>query len=112
MNSEHVRQLIEAARSGHYRQAFGTLHDPCSSGYCILGLACEVFRQATGIGYWSGESFCIDDEEFWFMAPVQVTDWYGFDAALLDDLYDLNDDGQKPLGELAGILEKRLSKEA
>lgn len=53
---EHRAALVAALRSGEYKQErFGlrTTND----NFCCLGVACDVYRKATGDGEWTVNSF-------------------------------------------------------
>lgn len=108
MNSANVRLLIEAARSGKYRQTYGQLADG-EGGYCFLGLACEVYRQHEGLGEWVGKFFLLNGDEYIALLPGEVRAWFDFTHDQSDELMDLNDDLRMPLDEMSGKLEEWLS---
>ena len=49
---ERVRAWVDALRSGAYPQAMGALRR--GDAYCCLGVACDLYRRATGHGDWVG----------------------------------------------------------
>lgn len=55
--NENAKKLVEALRSGEYEQTGGRLRD--DSGYCCLGVACDLYTKETGEGEWVGNSFKI-----------------------------------------------------
>lgn len=66
MNPEIKTKWIEALRSGEFTQVHGNLRrliDPVAPfgqeewGFCCLGVLCELYRQETARGEFSGRSF-------------------------------------------------------
>lgn len=89
-NLENIRKWIDALRSGEYKQTVGALRD--SSGYCCLGVACDlavkagvpmrlgVLRDAITIG---GEKVVKTYDGNHKLPPLCVSDWLGFEDANL-----------------------------
>lgn len=110
MNTEAVKELIAACRSGEYKQGRGQLRDKHDC-YCIQGLMCEVYRQRTGKGVWEQRS-CGDYEfrlnadsmAFTGSAPFDVPYYFELSASVAGDLMYSNDKG-KSLEELATEIE-------
>lgn len=77
----------DALESGDYRQADGTLRSKAPHGghakYCCLGVACDLYRTATGKGDWIRYSdsdtfgFAVDGGEYDSFLPDEVVDWFG-----------------------------------
>lgn len=59
---ERRKALVSALRSGDYQQAQGFLHR-IDVGHCCLGVACDLYRQRTGIGRWVS-ALCGDNSIF------------------------------------------------
>lgn len=113
MNS-NVPKLIEALRSGKYKQTRRALHD--ENGYCCLGVACEVAiengvsikrlspSQNRRISYtYNGESAILPSivqEYFGFNDNNGGYEYDGSNVSLTDD----NDWG-KTFDEIADIIE-------
>jgi hypothetical protein len=118
MNPERKQLLVDALRSGKYEQTHGTLRDAEECSFCVLGVACELFRQEAGLGEWTSDgAFRIAKEEETDGLPGVVQDWFGFDGyggrvcedSLGDgiDLWELNDNG-KTFADLADLIEREL----
>jgi hypothetical protein len=90
---ENLRACTAAMRSGEFPQSTSRLrnnNDPqCDqpSGWCCLGVICEVFRRKTGRGTWvlSADSkfyfFELDGEEYQTHLPMPVWEWLGGSGA-------------------------------
>lgn len=92
-NEEHIQLLVDALRSGKYRQGRGTLanFDKRSRkvSYCCLGVACEVAR-ANGLNV-PREKFNEGPQHSYYYGdnarelpqisrlPNSVAEWYGLD---------------------------------
>jgi hypothetical protein len=83
---ERLNQLADALESGNFPQAKGALRT--EDGFCCLGVACELYRQATGMGQWAYPHYSVDmvprryifnlnGYEHANYLPPQVADWYG-----------------------------------
>ena len=82
---EEARALLVAAlRSGEYEQHTGQLRS--NSGYCCLGVGCDVFLKVEGIGRWREENgtgnwvFKIEKPGAYSTEslPAEVRGWLGF----------------------------------
>jgi hypothetical protein len=108
--------LVQRLRSGEYQQARNTLHD--DSGFCCLGVACDVFRIEAKEGSWKdhgdiGYRFTISGTSNYQDMPEPVRQWYGFTSAtgsyrthdlILKTLSNDNDFGQS-FAQIADIIE-------
>jgi hypothetical protein len=80
---ERLEKLAEALESGEFKQAQGALK--VEDTYCCLGVACELYHRATGLGQWtpgqttlgSRYSFELSEEREFSVLPPVVADWYG-----------------------------------
>lgn len=91
MNPERKQLWLDALRSGRYQQGRGLLKSTEFGGqdpsYCCLGVACEVYRQETGDGFW--QDYALEQPAFvppqgehwarWSSLPTPVAEWYGLD---------------------------------
>lgn len=79
LNKKRRRALwAKALESGKYTQATGMLRNDI--GYCCLGVACDVFRKATGRGKWVNKGFggfLLDGRLRDAVLPSTVADWFG-----------------------------------
>lgn len=111
--NERIKLLIEALRSKKYiqiRHKLGWVDGKC---FCALGLACEIYRQQTGLGSWSDDTFILSGKHS-HNCPVAVLRWFG-ERNFINLPYDLT--GAAPLSylndhyctfsQLADILEKQ-----
>ena len=83
LTPQQARELwVKALRSGQYQQTKDVLRD--DSGYCCLGVACDVYHKTTGKGEWKKNEW--DEHGFvvpdvWRMEETQlpecVCDWLG-----------------------------------
>lgn len=93
MHSPKLERLVEALRSGEFDQTKHQLRT--SEGFCCLGVACELYRRETGIGYWE-ESYTNKvpkpitvykyvypdyDNKGINLLPKPIADWYDITAA-------------------------------
>lgn len=113
MNEERKRLLIEALRSGEFKQTRGVLKD--SEGHCCLGVACEVYLRNVGVGKWNEDySFSCRKKCFSFVSaeyaaetgvlPYQVREWFGFTESNPRYGVDrVNDDGDVIRPTLASL---------
>jgi hypothetical protein len=76
-----IGSWVTALRSGRYSQAIGKLKD--HSGYCCLGVACDVFRKAKKRqGEAHGWDYGKGDDSYSFLGelgemPTDVAEWFG-----------------------------------
>ncbi len=101
---EDVKNWTTALRSGNYKQTEGMLNN--GSGYCCLGVACDLFIPHTRIkrntrGYIVGASpDCQPNSPEWLkLVDKHILDTYG------TRITDLNDSGLS-FGEIADIIEQ------
>lgn len=127
VNKERVQLLVDALRSGEFKQGYGSLReiDGADDRYCCLGVACLV-AQRNGLdveerhkgndGYYFGTAYEFDnggDEDL--TLPCSVRKWYGFgisNPALLtsSDEFEsatmVNDDLQFDFNQIADAFER------
>jgi hypothetical protein len=112
----HQRALIDALRSGTYKQGRGQLHHK-DQGYCCLGVAC-VLAGAKMAGEMdnSGDTiFAIGEESETIYAPYAVQQYFGFnnregmpnDFDKVRCLANLNDYGKHDFNMIADLLESK-----
>ena len=98
---------LNALSSGKYKQTSEVLQD--SSGFCCLGVACDVYMKETGKGEW-----IVEDSRKVFLdsitrLPDEVKNWFGFSTKYgdYDDgmLTKLNDDERLSFSEIADIID-------
>ena len=76
---EHRAKWVEALRSGKYEQTDGVLRDKEATGYCCLGVACEISE----VGEWGIElNTTSDHDEAHYdgkfrLLPLSVAEWLG-----------------------------------
>ena len=100
----HLQLLIDALRSGAYDQKFYAMRR--DGGFCILGVACEVYRKHTGKGSWIGEDFYsegLDRPDISYPPPV-VQEWCAFLLPTAKLAY-LNDDRKHDFNQIADMIE-------
>lgn len=88
-NKQAIRQLVDALRSGRYKQGKDALR--IDDSYCCLGVACDI----SGLGEWKGTNIYDDDGRFvetqWCyelpsgasssdVLPQAVAYYYGFES--------------------------------
>lgn len=75
--NDNAQKLATALRSDEFKQTRGALRD--ESGYCCLGVACELYRRAVG-GEWTNNGFVVPDARHseHFNLPDAVRYWLGF----------------------------------
>lgn len=78
---EMMQQLIAALRSRTYQQ--GAMQLRTETGYCCLGVACDVYHRATGRGMWQrgdfgGWLFLADGVDSRTYLPPAVQQAFGF----------------------------------
>ena len=103
MLNENAKTWVAALRSGEFEQAKGALKD--ATGYCCLGVACELYRRETGCGEWSNENWFLEKKGH---LHFKVRKWLGLRTEFGDfgqrALTVLNDDGAT-FSEIADIIE-------
>ena len=111
-NREHMRLWVEALRSGRYEQTTGRLRG--ETGYCCLGVACDI----SGLADWAEAG---SDEYPWSyggaeeILPDGVAEWLGVEDVspmvfwelrdTQEELASLNDEG-RTFAEIADAIEK------
>lgn len=79
---ENLRKWVAALRSGNYKQARGYLRPSDDSGYCCLGVACEI----SGVGSWVPADACyqyvtgVPCKHRGDALPEAVASWLGVDC--------------------------------
>jgi hypothetical protein len=81
MRAERIELLARALESGRFKQGTGRLK--ISRGdeefFCCLGVACEIYRQESGVGYWSASGMFVTPKDGSALhIPTDVFEWYGF----------------------------------
>lgn len=112
MLNENAKAWVAALRSGEYQQTREVLFD--GTGYCCLGVACELYGEAHGVGfepYGDGWLFLGADD----MLPEPVARWLGVRSAVGSfsppmtaghgSLAQLNDDAGYDFDEIADTVE-------
>ncbi len=98
---------VEALRGGEYKQGHRALHP--GDNFCCLGVLCDLYHKATGLGEWvpapgpalrSAMSFCGEIQYL----PPEVQKWTGLENPKAAYLAQLNDTGT-PFGNIAAIIE-------
>lgn len=130
--NDNARAWVAALRSGDYDQTSRYLHT--DSGYCCLGVACEVYREKTGDGAWNSDpasqgkgrrvhTFEVGGEIAESVLPMIVIDWLGLyssegalgnrhvffegtdNRAVLYTLTGLNDTAEMTFEQIADAIE-------
>lgn len=123
---ENLGSWIEALRSGKYSQGEGHLRTKDDS-YCCMGVGCDVYRSATGLGKWvrKGRKYFFDytDDKSSFQKDATMPSIVGRYFGIEDDfmirirmteksravgnygLMTLNDARYATFSEIADILE-------
>ena len=78
--TNHIEEWVEALRSGEYKQGGGKLRN--GDKFCCLGVACDLYMQATGDGGWTddgafvlGGSASEDCRRDYSFPPEEVAKW-------------------------------------
>jgi hypothetical protein len=128
-----MRLWVDALRSDRYAQTTDALR--WDDGHCCLGVACDVYREATGSGQWVTDgktwTFVINlepygTEEEVSELPETVAEWFMVDYFMTNPVVDvparpddpmsgltpralstLNDEGT-PFTEIADLIERQL----
>lgn len=108
----NILYLIEALESGLYTQTKSRLKSHTHGGcFCVMGVACEVFRQRTGIGEWEDTTFVIDNGQERYTGtgtpPNQVMDWFNIVEPF--KWMDLNDYDNQSFIEIAARMRKEFN---
>lgn len=114
--NKYAKRWIEELRSGKHRQGKGYLqrirrfHGELKTYRCCLGVACEIYRQETGLGRWVQHPvtktislFVLDDgSESDITLPNQVREFFGLHVLTGEvgkfqgtSLAQMNDQGRK-----------------
>lgn len=113
--NENARTWVAALRSGMYRQGQGRLRAP-GGKFCCLGVACDIYKDATGDGGWredaNGYTFRARKDEAFNILPAAVAEWLGLDSPGAhygglygqDSLWSQNDTGTS-FADIAAIIE-------
>lgn len=95
--TEARQKWVEALRSSEFGQCVGQLRE--NDEFCCLGVGCEVFRRAEGLGEWvetAGDvkNFSIFHKTESGCLPGIVKDWLGLaeDSGDLIDVLDVDED--------------------
>lgn len=85
--NDNLRALVAALKSDEFTQTSGRLK--ADTSYCCLGVACELYRRATGKGEWRDDEFVVvsDDDETIIdqeekVLPPHVRDWLGLQSSI------------------------------
>lgn len=115
MNKERVQMLIDALRSGEYKQTKYALRRidsndrPC---YCVTGLMCEICRQHSNLVTWSTDGTRIVEHDGFsrsdIQIPICVVAWFGMKNSHITEIVSRNDSGQ-PFWMIADWLTRELS---
>ena len=99
------RKWLRALRSGDYKQTRHQLHIIYgkNSGYCCLGVACEV----SGLGEWDGEQFLVGDRMEACGLPAAVAEWLGMTDKQESKAANLNDMTELSFSEIADQFERK-----
>lgn len=89
----NAKKWVKALKSGKYKRAKGWLRRTDEKGaasYCCLGLACELYRQATGDGEWTKDNlFKSGRTKEEAGLPRRVRKWLGLKDKVDDGLVGL-----------------------
>lgn len=139
MNPEVKRKWVEALRSGEFPQGteylrrltgYEASNTDQVTGYCCLGVLCELYRRETGDGQWHGNGFWTNpdavldndyEENSATHLPAPVCAWAGLNTSIGElptsvsyrkgeragDLTTLNDAGVS-FAETADVIEQQL----
>jgi len=80
---KNAQKWVDALLSGDYTQTSGCLRT--TTGFCCLGVACDLYLKATGNGEWHTETadghtayyFRVGDAEEGEILPEHVKNWLG-----------------------------------
>ncbi len=114
MNPEVKTQWCKALESGEYAQTEGMLHD--ATGYCCLGVLCDLYAKQTGAEWVPGEGDNLEmygaDESL----PSKVMAWAGLKnpnplvnvGGEIESLATLNDEEGMTFPEIAKYIRESL----
>jgi hypothetical protein len=86
--NDNIKAWVAALRSGQYKQTKEVLFNPETRGMCCLGVACDLYAEETGDGWWErsdggwvsdGDIFYIDGDDgvYDILPPSRVAQWVG-----------------------------------
>lgn len=116
-NRENIQKLVDALRSGEYKQYQSALRSNDGSRHCCLGVACDIYKKVTNTGTWDCNGFGFIDEQHFklFELPPTVRNWFGFESEnpiIMDNEEDVkstaigaNDNGAT-FAEIADLFEQ------
>ena len=104
--NENAKKWVEALRSGRYKQTSMFLRRKKISGFCCLGVACEI----SGLGQWDDDGAYLGDVS---TLPTEVCNWLGvksWDPEITLDgnkqtLSYLNDRNELNFRQIADLIE-------
>lgn len=81
MNAEIKTKWLSALRGGEYKQARGVLKQRADSGFCCLGVLCDLYRKEHPDSSWGerGQFLIGDAEDVFGYLPDSVINWAGLD---------------------------------
>ena len=110
MNKRIKGKWLNWLRSGQYRQTKGNLCSETRSGnnsFCCHGVLCNIYAEETG-GHWEGDGKTVlSYKNKWTMPPSIVTQWAGLKTGIVNDLANMNDNGDS-FKKIADFIEKNL----
>jgi len=105
VNTEVKQKWVEALESGDYKQDTGCLRS--SSGYCCLGVLCDLHSKETGVE-WDNGVYLNKMSDL----PEQVRQWADLDYANPRigeySAFYLNDTKRKSFREIAALIKEHL----
>lgn len=123
---QHLEEWVAALRSGDYAQVNGVLHN--ESGYCCLGVACDLYVKDHENAAWDGEGYLeLDGASIGSpgddLLPEEVALWLGLptgvntfvpgvtnvelkDGEQMIDATVLNDVNNWSFGQIADAIER------
>lgn len=113
MSKDNQLKLVEALRSGKYKQGRGRLRD--AGCFCFWGVACDI----SGVGQWEGDgALCFttkgSDFKAYALPSPLVESWLGFNVeatvkidGISDSLMGHNDTGST-FEQLADAIEQQI----
>ncbi len=106
MNPEWKKKLLEALRSGKYKQCRNRLRSPY--GYCCLGVACDI----SGLAEWEKHESPLEDYYHYegqdCDLPSKVGVAMGITREEMCRLIELNDAQRYSFAEIADYIEKEM----
>lgn len=103
----NVKLLLDALRSGKYKQGKGALH--FKDKFCCLGVACETYQKEVGGLYVDVTDSYYSYDNYEAFLPPNVANWFGFatvcgNCLSNESLVLLNDEGYT-FEEIADFIE-------